>query len=381
MGNCKKIVLTGGPCAGKTTAIQRIVQEFTEKGFNVLVINEAATELINGGIRPFGANAIDMVEFQNYVLDLQIAKEVLYERVLRNYNQDTIILCDRGIMDNRAYITDEDFKLLLKKRNLNELDVMASYDLVIHLVTAADGAEEFYTLANNSARTETPAQAILADRKTMDSWLGHKKIEIIDNSKTFDDKIHNVIKTIYQELGEPYPIQKQYKFLVDSIDLDKLKDKKLVKLELEQFFTDGNNDANTMLRKTTKDGNSSYSSTIKKDTLDPSERITTCHKISDKEYNDALSKCLDKPIRKCRYCFTYNKQYYRLDVFEEPAGLAILEMELTNKGKEVVIPDFIKINRDITNDIEYRNVNLYKKINGRRKNSNLVKRKAPEDKE
>ena len=43
-------------------------------------------------------------------------------------------------------------------------------------------------------------------------------------AKTFDDKIHNVIKTIYQELGEPYPIQKQYKFLVDSIDLDKLKD-------------------------------------------------------------------------------------------------------------------------------------------------------------
>lgn len=27
----KKIVLTGGPCAGKTTAIQKIEKEFTEK--------------------------------------------------------------------------------------------------------------------------------------------------------------------------------------------------------------------------------------------------------------------------------------------------------------------------------------------------------------
>lgn len=379
MGKYKKIVLTGGPCAGKTTAMQRIVQEFTEKGYNVLVIGETATELINGGIRPFGDNALDMLEFQNYVLDLQITKELLYERVLSNYEQDTIILCDRGIMDNRAYISDEEFKQLLVNRNLNEMDIMSSYDLVLHLVTAADGAEEFYTLSNNSARTETPAQAILADRKTMDSWLGHNKFEIIDNSKTFDDKIHRVIKAIYQELGDPYPIQKQYKFLVDSIDLDKLKDKKLVKLELEQFFTDGNDSSNTMIRKTTKDGNSSYSSTVKKDTDDLSERITVCRNISEKEYLESLNKISDKPIRKCRYCFTYNKQYYRLDVFEEPSGLAILEMDLTNKGKDVVIPDFIKINRDITNDLDYRNVNLYKKINGRRRNGSLVKMKANED--
>lgn len=375
----KKIVLTGGPCAGKTTAIQRIVQEFTEKGYRVLVIGETATELINSGIRPFGDGALDMVDFQNYVLDLQLSKEILYDRYVANCNQDTIILCDRGIMDNRAYITDEIFKELLKKRCLNEMDIMSSYDLVLHLVTAADGAEEFYTLSNNSARTESPAQAILTDRKTLDSWLGHKKIEIIDNSKTFDDKIHRVIKTIYQELGDPYPIQKQYKFLVDSIDLDKLKDKKLVKLELEQFFTDGNDSANTMIRKTTKDGDSSYSSTVKRDTDDVSERITVCRNISEKEYEEALNKCPDKPIRKCRYCFTYNKQYYRLDVFEEPGNLVILEMDLTNKGKEVVIPDFIRINRDITNDVDYRNVNLYKKINGRRRNGSLVKKKANED--
>ena len=82
MGNCKKIVLTGGPCAGKTTAIQRIVQEFTEKGYNVLVINEAATELIMGGIRPFGDNALDMVEFQNYVLDNMIQLELYIQQKL-----------------------------------------------------------------------------------------------------------------------------------------------------------------------------------------------------------------------------------------------------------------------------------------------------------
>lgn len=34
------------------------------------------------------------------------------------------------------------------------------YDAVVHLVTAADGAENFYTLANNEVRTESIEQAV-----------------------------------------------------------------------------------------------------------------------------------------------------------------------------------------------------------------------------
>ena len=55
-----KIVLTGGPCAGKTTTISRIEEHLNEKGYHVLVLNECATELIKGGIRPFGENALSV---------------------------------------------------------------------------------------------------------------------------------------------------------------------------------------------------------------------------------------------------------------------------------------------------------------------------------
>ena len=371
----KKIAITGGPCAGKTTAMQRIVDEFTEKGYKVFVIAETATELINGGIKPFGDNPCDMLDFQRYVLDLQLSKEKLYEKVANSCNQNTIILCDRGIMDNRAYIDDEKFKMILKERNLNEMDILSSYDTVLHLVTAADGAKEYYTTANNSARTETAEEAVIKDRQTLDSWVGHKKINILGNEVSFDDKIHNAIKAIYEELGDPYPIQKQYKFLVDKIDLDGLKDKRLVKLELEQFFIDANDKQDIMVRKTTKDGNSSYSRTIKRDTQIPHERITTSKVISHREYDEEFENSDDKPIRKCRYCFTYNRQYYRLDVFENPKNLVVLETELTNKSKDIQIPDFITVKKDITDDVNYRNANLYRKVNGRRKNAPLVKKK------
>jgi hypothetical protein len=47
------------------------------------------------------------------------------------------------------------------------------YDAVIHLVTCADGAEEFYTSENNAARYEGIKDAIELDRKLINAWVGH----------------------------------------------------------------------------------------------------------------------------------------------------------------------------------------------------------------
>ena len=54
-----KIVLTGGPCAGKTTALSKIEEHLEECGYKVMVVSESATELIKGGIRPFGESKLD----------------------------------------------------------------------------------------------------------------------------------------------------------------------------------------------------------------------------------------------------------------------------------------------------------------------------------
>ena len=71
----KKIVLTGGPCSGKSTALSNIKETLENLGYNVFIVNEAATELINNGIKPFGENAISMYDFQKYVIDYQLKQE------------------------------------------------------------------------------------------------------------------------------------------------------------------------------------------------------------------------------------------------------------------------------------------------------------------
>jgi len=48
----RKIVLTGGPCAGKTTGMKRIREAFESIGYKLVFIPETATELISGGVSP-----------------------------------------------------------------------------------------------------------------------------------------------------------------------------------------------------------------------------------------------------------------------------------------------------------------------------------------
>lgn len=358
-----KVALTGGPGGGKTTSIDFIVDEFTEKGYKVIVVPEAATILINSGIKPFGEDAIDVVEFQSYVMDLQIQLESIAERSATHSKKPTIILCDRGIMDDQAYISKEDFKKLLKEKGLTKFDVMNTYDIVLHLVTAANGKEEFYTLDNNSARTETIEQAREKDRKTLEAWLGHDNLKIIGNDTDFTTKINKCIKEVYNMTKTPYPVQRQEKYLVDSFNVDILEKHHPVKQEIEQYITI-QGDKDIMHRKTTCDGETRYSEITKIDTQIDNERITIRRNISEAEFLGDIPT--DKiPLKKTRYCFDYKNQYFRLDVFED--GLIMLEIEETNKTNKRNIPNFITVKDIITNDITYRNSTLFEKKNAKKK--------------
>ena len=51
-----KIVITGGPCAGKSTALTWIQAEYTKKGYSVIFVPESATELILAGLYAKNAN-------------------------------------------------------------------------------------------------------------------------------------------------------------------------------------------------------------------------------------------------------------------------------------------------------------------------------------
>ena len=190
-----KIVLTGGPCAGKTTTISRIEEHLTNKGYHVLVLNECATEMIKGGIRPFGENAVSVYDFQNEILNLQLYKEKRYKDIVSKLPEDTkcIILSDRGVIDNKAYLGQELFDKLLEENNVKEEELIKEYDLVIHMITVASDLENRYSNSNNTARFEDAMEAIDLDKRTSDAWCNHHNLKMVPVCELFEEKVSRVL--------------------------------------------------------------------------------------------------------------------------------------------------------------------------------------------
>jgi len=193
-----KIVLTGGPCAGKTTTISRIEEHLTEKGYHVLVLNECATEIIKGGIRPFGDNKVSVYDFQNEILNLQLYKEKRYKDIISKLpdNAKCIILSDRGVIDNKAYLGQELFDKLLEQNNVVESELIKEYDMVIHMITVASDIKNRYSNSTNTARFEDADEAIDLDRRTSEAWCNHPNLKVVPVTEILEEKISIVLNYV-----------------------------------------------------------------------------------------------------------------------------------------------------------------------------------------
>ena len=122
-----RIVLTGGPAAGKTTLTSRILKEFKQDdGWRVITIPETATELMAGfGIRPFGG-CVSMLEFQYLVIADQLHKEQLALRAAAMVPEENVlILYDRAVFDDKAYVSDDELSDISAKPQSRE-DIIAA---------------------------------------------------------------------------------------------------------------------------------------------------------------------------------------------------------------------------------------------------------------
>jgi hypothetical protein len=94
-------------------------------------------------------------------------------------------------MDIPAYLPRDKWLDILAASGLDEPSLLARYDLVLHLTSAANGAEAFYTTANNAARTETAEQARELDDKMVQCYSQHHNHCILPNEPgaSFSDKM------------------------------------------------------------------------------------------------------------------------------------------------------------------------------------------------
>jgi len=358
-----KIVLTGGPCAGKTTALTWLDNYFSKRGYTVLVVPETATELISNGVAPWTCK--DNYSYQTYQMKLQKVKEQIFEEAAKGMNKEKIlIVCDRGILDNKAYMKEAEFKRLLRENNTNETRERDSYDAVFHLVTAAKGKEDVYTLANNKARTESIEDARKLDDKLISAWTGHPHFRIIDNSTEFEQKLERLLKEVASFLGEPEPLEIERKFLIYFPNIKELEQMpNCQKVEISQTYLKSDGDIERRIRSRGINGEYLYYLTEKKP-ISGMKRVETERRLSQEEYLNLLMQADTKlrPIHKTRYCLSENNQYFEIDVYPEWNNQAIMEIELNSEDEEIKVPKSIKIYKEVTDDESYKNHSMAKEM-------------------
>lgn len=187
----KRIVLTGGPGGGKTTAIDLIRREFAGK---LAIVPESATMIFSGGIER--AENDDVLRAQQTAI-FNLQKNL--EDIQRATFPDCVILCDRGSLDGLSYWpgSEEDF---FKSMNSDLETELNRYDAVIFFETAAKSGESIRS--NNPIRNESEQAAIELDDKLQAIWSRHPNFNLVSSSESFIRKVMFGIMTVENVIGQ-----------------------------------------------------------------------------------------------------------------------------------------------------------------------------------
>jgi predicted ATPase len=216
-----RVVLTGGPCAGKSTMLSMIQTKFAQRtGIKVYTVPEAATLLVGGGLEWKDMTYEKVIAYQLALLRVQIALEDQLYAIAQANNQTSLIVSDRGCMDGRAYCSPEQFSSILQQGGW-ELETLRDerYDAVVHMVSAAIGASTFYNF-DNPARFENVEEAVVADEKLRQMYIGHPLLRVFDNSTSFDNKLERVMQFIGNLIGHEFPHNTTRRFVLTKPPLE-----------------------------------------------------------------------------------------------------------------------------------------------------------------
>ncbi len=361
MKEIKRIVLTGGPCAGKTTALVRVIEHFSGLGYKVFTIPEVPTMFTQAGMNYLTDNPDFFYEGEKATLEIQLALEDKFMKMAQACKAPAVIVCDRGTMDISAYMKPDTWQEITKAVGTSTPQLRGRYDAVLHLVSAADGAEQFYTTSNNASRNESADEeglriARMLDKKVIEAWTGHPHLRVINNNVDFDRKLNRVLKEISNVLELPQPIEEERKYIVELVG--EMPDS--IESEITQTYLVAEPGSEVRLRRRGWDGKFVNVHTNKKK-VSGSEEIVTERQVSNALYESLLQQAdpYRQTIRKLRKSFIWKGQFFELDTYHgHLEGLVILETKGIANHEDVKFPPFLKVLKDITGDMEYYNYNL-----------------------
>lgn len=175
----RRIAVTGGPGAGKTSVLSAAKQAF---GDRVVPVPEVAT-LMFSHMFPKAHTAAQRCAIQHAIFYTQLSVEDFHDSVI---DSERMLLCDRGTPDGGGYwpAGADDFFVRMGTTLEHEL---SRYEAVVFLETAAAGGLSI--AEGNAVRSESPQLAIQIDERLRDLWSRHPRFAFVPHRERFDDKI------------------------------------------------------------------------------------------------------------------------------------------------------------------------------------------------
>ena len=362
MPDIKKIVLTGGPCAGKTTALVKITEYFSGFGYKVFNVPEVPTIFSTAGWNYLTPNRDLYYQGERAILETQLALENQFMRLAEVCTKPVLIVCDRGTMDISAYITPEEWEEITRRAGTNPNELHERYDAVLHLVSAADGAEQYYTTATNATRYEQANEEGLRiarelDKKVIKAWTGHQHLRVINNHDDFENKLNRVLSEISKVVGLPQPVQEERIFRVRITgEIPECSESMIT-----QTYLVAEPGCEVRLRRREWSGGKVVNVHRSKKRLSDTEVIETERRVDNNLYEQMLQQSdpYRFTIKKRRQSFIWKGQFFEIDTFIEPLNdLVMMETKGIAAQESVNFPPFIEVIEDVTGNSRYLNYNI-----------------------
>ena len=362
MPEIKKIVLTGGPCAGKTTALVKITEYFSGFGYKVFNVPEVPTIYSTAGWNYLTPNRSLYYQGERAILETQLALENQFVRLAEVCKKPVLIVCDRGTMDISAYIQPDEWDEITAMAGTSPNELLERYDAVLHLVSAADGAEQYYTTATNATRYEQANEeglqiARMLDKKIIKAWTGHPHLRVINNHDDFEAKLNRVLNEISKVVGLPQPPHEERVYRIAMTgEIPECSESMIT-----QTYLVAEPGSEVRLRRREWSGGKVVNVHRSKKRISDTEVIETERQVDNNLYEQMLQQAdpYRQTIRKRRQSFIWKGQFFQIDTFLSPVSdLIVMETKGVAEQETVNFPPFIKVLEDVTGNRTYYNYNI-----------------------
>jgi hypothetical protein len=201
----KSLVLSGAPCAGKSSVARRLPPLLRDYGctFTILVIPEVATTFMTSlgpDFNPSSLSPAEAANFQHALVDMQLDAERQARSQAAFISGPVLLLLDRGMLDFQAFCTADVWSSISSRLP------PIHYDECVFLHSVAVDRANLYETESNPARCHSAEQSQELHSQLLDIWSS-SSIPVIEvpTTECLEEKLLAVARRCYAVTGTTPP--------------------------------------------------------------------------------------------------------------------------------------------------------------------------------